>query len=108
MTWGTVWIFLKEIPLKVWLGVVWAACLIGWWLSRSQLAKEKAKNVRLEHKHRQIEIRKESLLRLHKKKERIQKELVKARKETLKKAEEIAGMDVNELAEELNREFGDN
>lgn len=107
MTWASVWICIKDIPAKVWLGVLWALCLVGWWLTRSELAREKAKSIRLEHKAKQKAARQASVIRLQQRKARIQAELVKAKEKAQEKNTEIAKMDTDELAKALNDEFID-
>ena len=106
MTWWGVWSFLKEVPAKVWAGVIWALCILGWWVARSELAKQKAENVRLKHKARQKELRNESVIRLKERKARIQGELSAARTKAAEKETEIKAMDEDELIKELVDEFG--
>lgn len=106
MTWLSVWSFLKEVPAKVWAGVIWALCILGWWIARSELAKQKAENVRLRHKAKQKEIRNESIVRLKERKARIQGELSAAKTKAEEKEKEIKSMDEDELIKGLIDEFG--
>ena len=107
MTWVGVWAFLKEVPSKVWLGVAWALCILGWWLTRSELAKEKAKIIRLEHRAKNEVIRKEAIVRLQERKARIQEELTRVKKQVDERDTQIHDLNASDLARELNDEFTD-
>tara|TARA_B100000282_G_scaffold285482_1_gene251062 strand:- start:855 stop:1184 length:330 start_codon:yes stop_codon:yes gene_type:complete len=107
MSWASAWIFLKEVPARVWAGVIWVLCIVGWWLTRSELAKEKAENAKLKARASEEKKHRLAIVKLQERKERIANEL-KAAKDKAKATEtKIFKMDEDRLVEELNNEFGD-
>lgn len=105
MNWYGAWSFAKGIPKTVWAGTIWALCVLGWWLTRSQLIKEKAKNIRLEHRARNDAARKGAEARLLARKVKIQDALTHVQEQTEERDVQIESLGTSELTKELNSEF---
>lgn len=107
MNWMSAWVFLKEVPARVWAGIVWALCIVGWWFTRSELAKEKAENAKLKTRVSEEKRHRQAIVKLQERRDRIANELKSVKRNAKATKTQIYRMDDGKLVEELNNEFGD-
>lgn len=107
MNWLSVWAFIKDVPAKVWAGAAWALCILGWWITRSELAKQKAETIRLKRQVKTEQEHRGTLIRLQERKQRIAKELANVKSKARQSETQIIRLDDVRLAKELNDEFSD-